>query len=93
MKRTLAVLGIVGAVLFVSGCDKTKPKYKPVDVTQTVKVPARGLERPKNKEKPEYDCRKHARDKICEVPWKDKIVLYCYADKIPRVVRYREDCH
>jgi hypothetical protein len=48
---------------------------------------------PPRKQPAEYDCHKHAKDKICEVPWKDKIVLYCYANpKLPRVVRYREDC-
>jgi len=40
----------------------------------------------------EYDCRKHDRDKVCSVPWKDKIVLYCYKGKIPRVVRDRDQC-
>jgi hypothetical protein len=50
------------------------------------------LKSPRKKQAAEYDCRKHSEDKICEVPWKDKIVLYCYADKIPRVVRYREEC-
>lgn len=48
--------------------------------------------RPRTKERAEYDCKKHALDKICEVPWKDKIVLYCHKDKIPRVVRTREEC-
>lgn len=50
------------------------------------------VKRPKTSERPEYDCKKHAVDKICEVPWKDKVVLYCHAGKIPRVVRYREEC-
>ncbi len=40
----------------------------------------------------EYDCRKHDKDKVCAVPWKDKIVLYCYNGKIPRVVRDRDQC-
>lgn len=48
--------------------------------------------RPRRKEAAEYDCKKHAVDKICEVPWKDKIVLYCHRDTIPRVVRYRDEC-
>lgn len=49
--------------------------------------------RPRRKEAAEYDCKKHAVDKICEVPWKGKVVLYCHRNpKIPRVVRYREDC-
>lgn len=51
-----------------------------------------GLKRPRSIERPEYDCKKHAVDKICELPWKDKVVLYCHAGKIPRVVRYREEC-
>lgn len=48
--------------------------------------------RPRRKETAEYDCKKHAVDKICEVPWKDKIVLYCHRDRVPRVVRHREEC-
>lgn len=48
--------------------------------------------RPRRKETSEYDCKKHALDKICAVPWKDKIVLYCHKDKVPRVVRTREEC-
>lgn len=71
-----SVLAIAG-LLALSGC-----KY-PSEV---------GSERPRRSEAPEYDCRKHAPDKICEVPWKDKVVLYCYKSKIPKVVRSREEC-
>lgn len=80
---------LVAACVVLAGCDD--PRRRPVDVTQTVTVPANKPKKPQL-ERPEYDCRKHARDKICEVPWKDKIVLYCYAGKIPKVVRYREEC-
>lgn len=53
----------------------------------------RPVESPRKKQAAEYDCHVHAKDKICEVPWKDKVVLYCYANpKIPRVVRYRSEC-
>lgn len=48
--------------------------------------------RPRRKETVEYDCKKHAVDKICEVPWKGKIVLYCHKDRVPRVVRTRDEC-
>ena len=48
--------------------------------------------RPPRKEAQEFDCRKHDKEKICVVPWKDKQVLYCYKGKIPRVVRTREEC-
>lgn len=51
----------------------------------------RSPERPRAAERQEYDCRKQD-DKICEVPWKNKIVLYCYKGKIPKVVRYRWEC-
>lgn len=51
-----------------------------------------GLKRPRASERPEFDCRKHDPDKVCLVPWKDKVVMYCYKGKIPRTVRYREEC-
>lgn len=62
--------------LALTGCQKPSPQ----------------LNSPRKKEQAEYDCRKHALDKVCEVPWKDKIVLYCYAKPIPRVVRDRDEC-
>lgn len=77
-KTAVKVAGLLCAALAVlAGC----------------KYPAEGSPaRPRTSERPEYDCRKHAPDKVCEVPWKDKVVLYCYADTVPRVVRYREEC-
>jgi hypothetical protein len=51
-----------------------------------------GKPRTPRKEAVEYDCRKHDPDRVCQVPWKDKIVLYCYKGVIPKVVRYREEC-
>lgn len=80
MSRMKALLGAVLAslaLLVLGGC---KPSA------------GEGSSSPKRLERPEYDCRKHAPDKICEVPWKDKIVLYCYKGKIPKVVRFREEC-
>lgn len=78
MKKTTKVAVMaVAALMVLSGCEK------PSQV---------GTERPRRSEAPEYDCRKHAPDKICEVPWKDKVVLYCYKSKIPKVVRSREEC-
>lgn len=65
-------------VLSTSACDKLRRPSS--------------LPKPKSTQAPEYDCRKHSKDKICEVPYKDKIVLYCYAKPIPKVVRYREEC-
>jgi len=65
------------AVFLLSGCDDTGD---------------RDLSRLRAPERPEYDCRKHSPDKICEVPWKDKVVLYCYKNKVPKVVRYRWEC-
>ncbi len=81
MGRTLLVVaGIALLILFSRGIEKGggNPKFE---------LPAN------EKIQPEYDCRKHAPDKVCEVPWKDKVVLYCYADAIPRVVRFRDECH
>lgn len=80
MKGTLVAIGIIGLLIFVSGGFDKEGKSPSV-------------QRPPNREAPEYDCRKHALDKICEVPWKGSQVLYCYADpKHPRVVRLREEC-
>jgi hypothetical protein len=75
MNRTLAVIVLIGALIFVSGCKEGS-----------------GFKSPRKREQAEYDCHKDARDKVCEIPWKDKIVLYCYADSVPRVVRFREEC-
>ena len=85
----VSVVAVAG-LLALSGCDD--PRRRPVDVTQTVRVPVTSPAKPRSLERPEYDCRIHAKDKICEVPWKDKVVLYCYSGKIPKVVRYREEC-
>lgn len=72
-----ASVWLVAALLVLGGCKDTRDG---------------GSSSPKRSERPEYDCRKHSKDKICEVPWKDKTVLYCYKGKIPKVVRYREEC-
>ncbi len=79
MKGTLVVVGVIGLLVFASGgFEKSEGNPK--------------FEFPGKNEQPEYDCRKHAPDKVCEVPYKDKVVLYCYADTIPRVVRFRDEC-
>lgn len=78
MKATLVVIGLIGALIFISGGFKSDPSQG-------------GFQRPRTKEAPEYDCRKSI-DRICKVPYKDKVVLYCYKGTIPRVVRYREEC-
>lgn len=77
MKKTTILAVWVVAAFLLAGC---KP------------IPMGDGSAPPKREKPEYDCRKHAKDKICEVPWKDKVVLYCYRGKIPKVVRVREEC-
>lgn len=83
------------AVVALSGC-KEVPKKAPVDVTQTVKIPATrpAIPQPRLRDgasvEPEFDCRKEA--KVCLVPWKDKMVWYCYKGLFPRVVKTREDC-
>lgn len=79
MKGTLVAIGLIALLIFVSGG---------LDKTST----GPGLNRPRNLEKPEYDCLKHAKDGICEVPVNDKVVLYCVKPPFKRVVRYREDC-
>lgn len=78
MKTTLVVIGLIGALILISGGMKSDPSKG-------------GFERPRTREAPEYDCRKSI-DKICKVPYKDKIVLYCYKGPIPKVVRYVEEC-
>lgn len=43
MRNSVLVVAVIGACIFSSGCEQ-KPRKKPVDVTQTVTVPAkRGL--------------------------------------------------
>lgn len=75
---------VIAGLLVLGGCKDTGETYK--------KSQRRSQTQTQTKEQPEYDCRIHAPDKICEVPWKDKVVLYCYKGKIPKVVRYREEC-
>lgn len=93
MKSKLATVCL--AALFaisVSGCNEKAPIDVEKRVTLTAKpIPAKARKDVKS-EQAEFDCRTHAADKICEVPWKDKTVLYCYAKKIPKVVRYRSEC-
>lgn len=77
-KKAVAVAVLaVAALLALSGCKDTGQE---------------AVKRPRRAEAPEHDCRKHTEDKICAIPWKDKVVLYCYKGRIPRVVRYREEC-
>lgn len=74
---------IVGAVLVAllatvsAGCRDPKP--------------GPSLNKPKRTEAPEYDCVKHAKDGICEVPVNGKVVLYCTRG-LNRIVHYREEC-
>lgn len=76
MKGTMTVIGLIALMIFTTG---------------GCKLQQGGFQSPKRTEAPEYDCRKSA-ERICKVPWKDKIVLYCYMNPIPRVVRYKEEC-
>lgn len=76
MMKISAIVVGLIAIISMTGC-------RPVPMGQTA---------PPKKERAEYDCRKHAPDKVCEIPWKDKTVLYCYKGTIPRVVRFREEC-
>ncbi len=78
MRIGVVVILLIGLVVFLRGGMESKP-------------PQGGLERPRVKEAPEFDCRKSI-DKICKVPYKDKVVLYCYKGTIPKVVRYKEEC-
>ena len=76
-------IGLIGAVvasvalLALGGCKDTGQGGRPAL---------------KRTQSPEYDCRKSV-EKICQVPQKDgKVVLYCYSDPWPRVVKNRWDC-
>lgn len=64
------------AVFLLAGCKDTGKGLRPAQKRSQVQ---------------EYDCRKQD-DQICEVPWKDKMVLYCYKGKVPKVVRYNWEC-
>lgn len=94
MKIKLAITALISLlVVTVSGCND--PEKLPVTVEKKVTLTAKPIPTKTAKDKPEqpeFDCHVHAADKICEVPWKDKIVLYCYANKVPKVVRYRTEC-
>lgn len=79
MKATLWVVGIIALLIFISGGMKTNPNDK-------------GFDRPGRKEAPEYNCLHHARDGICEVPMKDRTVLYCVKGPVNRIVHYRDEC-
>lgn len=78
MRIGVVVILLIGLVVFLRSGMESKP-------------PQGVLERPRVKESPEFDCRKSI-DKICKVPYKDKVVLYCYKGPIPKVVRYKEEC-
>lgn len=79
-KGTLIAIGLIGALILMSGGMKSNPNDK-------------GFDRPGRKEAPEYNCLKHAKDKICEVPMENgKVVLYCVKGPVKRLVHYRDDC-
>lgn len=80
VKATLVVIGLIGALILISGGMKSDPSKG-------------GFEpRPKRVEAPEYNCLKHAKDGICEVPVNGKVVLYCVKPPLKRIVHYREEC-
>lgn len=86
MTRKNAVMAsvlAVGALLVLGGCKDTGETYKKSQTRSQGSLPG--------KQPQEYDCRKQE-PKICQVPWKDKVVLYCYKGAIPKVVRYRSEC-
>lgn len=64
-------------VFLLAGCKGTGESFKKSD---------------RRSEPLEYNCLHHAKDGICEVPWKDKTVLYCVKGKVKKVVRFREEC-
>lgn len=78
MKTSLVVIGLIGLLIFVSGGIDKNPSNQPA--------------RPKRVEAPEYNCLKHAKDGICEVPVNGKVVLYCVKPPFKRIVHYREEC-
>jgi len=51
-----------------------------------------GKPNPPRKQAQEYNCLKHAKDGICEVPVNGKVVLYCVKGPWKKVVRYRTEC-
>lgn len=79
MRNTLIAIGVIGALIFFSGGFKADPGQK-------------GFNHPGKTTAPEYNCLEHAKDGICEVPMKDRVVLYCVKPPFKRIVHSREDC-
>lgn len=79
-KGTLVIIGIVALLILVTGGMDTDPGTK-------------GFTKPRNVERPEYNCLKHARDGICEIPMESgEVVLYCVKGPVKYTVHKREDC-